>query len=69
HGLAADRVMHFDTSNEAAAALRDMVRAGDVILVKGSQSMRMERISKALLADSSSAADVLPRQEKEWLER
>lgn len=57
--------MTFNNAHDAAPALTDYVRAGDVVLVKGSQSIRTERIVEALLADP---ADVtrLARQEKEW---
>ncbi len=65
-GLSADRIFSYDNSRDAASALSDMIRPGDVILVKGSQSMRMERVSAALLDDSVNAADVLVRQEKVW---
>jgi UDP-N-acetylmuramoyl-tripeptide--D-alanyl-D-alanine ligase len=68
-GLSADRIAHFDDSIAAADALASIARAGDAILVKGSQSMRMERVSKALLADPSCAAEFLPRQEREWERR
>jgi len=58
-------VMSFDNSSAAAESLPAFVREGDVILVKGSQSIRTERIVEALLANS---ADVihLVRQEKKW---
>ncbi|MDP1625106.1 MAG: UDP-N-acetylmuramoyl-tripeptide--D-alanyl-D-alanine ligase [bacterium] len=65
-GLAEDRIVAFDTSAEAAEFLAEFVRAGDVVLVKGSQSMRMERVSKALIYDPSAAPELLVRQEKEW---
>ena len=68
-GLAADRILSFDDSVAAGEYLSSIVRAGDVVLVKGSQSMRMERVSKALLADQSKAIDVLVRQESEWERR
>jgi UDP-N-acetylmuramoyl-tripeptide--D-alanyl-D-alanine ligase len=68
-GMSPERIMSFDTAEQAAPAIRDLVRAGDVTLVKGSQSMRMERVSRALLADQSSATDVLVRQEEEWGKR
>jgi UDP-N-acetylmuramyl pentapeptide synthase len=58
-------VLLFDNARTAALALADFVRAGDVILVKGSQSIRTERIVKALLADPSDVTKLV-RQEKEW---
>jgi UDP-N-acetylmuramoyl-tripeptide--D-alanyl-D-alanine ligase len=42
------------TSEEAAALARDAVRPGDLVLVKGSRGVRMERIVEALRGKSSS---------------
>lgn len=61
-------VVQFDNARAAAAALRDTVEPGDVILIKGSQSVRMERVVKALLRDREDVA-LLVRQEKKWRER
>ena len=58
-------VLPFDNSRAAALSLSGFVRAGDVILVKGSQSMRTERIVEALLADPADVS-LLVRQEPEW---
>lgn len=58
-------VVSFDNSQAAALALPELVHEGDVILVKGSQSIRTERIVEALLADPSDAARLV-RQEKAW---
>lgn len=58
-------IMQFDNSRAAALALPALVQAGDVVLVKGSQSIRTERITEALLADPADAS-LLVRQEKEW---
>ncbi len=68
-GLASERIVWFADSVAAAAFLTDFVRAGDAVLVKGSQSMRMERVARALLAEGNDPADFLVRQEKEWLTR
>jgi UDP-N-acetylmuramyl pentapeptide synthase len=68
-GLPHDHFVSFPDSAQAGAYLADIVRAGDVVLVKGSQSMRMERAIKALLADHSRAGELLVRQEEEWTKR
>jgi UDP-N-acetylmuramoyl-tripeptide--D-alanyl-D-alanine ligase len=67
-GMGGDAVLHFDTAKEAAQALPDIVRDGDIILVKGSQSVRTERIVEALLEDSADCTRLV-RQDKEWRSR
>jgi UDP-N-acetylmuramoyl-tripeptide--D-alanyl-D-alanine ligase len=58
----------YDDSYEAAKGLVDYVQPGDVVLIKGSQAIRAERIMEALLADPADAAKLV-RQEKEWKRR
>ena len=58
----------YDNAQEAAHALLDYVEPGDILLVKGSQSMRMERVVAALLADPADTA-LLVRQDEEWKRR
>ncbi len=41
-------VLHVPDSGAAAAAVRDIVRAGDVVLVKGSRGIRLEVVVEAL---------------------
>ncbi|MEK7511209.1 MAG: UDP-N-acetylmuramoyl-tripeptide--D-alanyl-D-alanine ligase [Patescibacteria group bacterium] len=67
-GRAEGSVESFENSVLAAAALPSSVREGDVVLLKGSQSMRMERITEALLANPEDVA-LLPRQDAEWRRR
>ena len=68
-GMSEASIVSFDDSMQAADKLKDMVQVGDLILVKGSQSPRMERIVKSLMADPSRAPDLLVRQEREWLDK
>lgn len=67
--LAKNRVHWFPTSVEAGEFLSDFIRAGDIILVKGSQSMRMEKAILPILDKNLDPKDVLVRQEDEWQKR
>lgn len=49
--------------------LKNIVRADDLILIKGSRSMRMEKITALLLVDSSDAKTLLCCQSDEWQNR
>ncbi len=59
----------FENSIDAAYAIKNEVSQGDVILVKGSQGARMERVSKALMENPERASQLLVRQSKVWLKR
>jgi UDP-N-acetylmuramoyl-tripeptide--D-alanyl-D-alanine ligase len=63
-----NRAHHFDDAYAAAGYLSGMIEAGDVILIKGSQSIRVERVVEALLADTKDL-EHLVRQEREWKKR
>jgi UDP-N-acetylmuramoyl-tripeptide--D-alanyl-D-alanine ligase len=65
--LPADRVHRFSDSHTAAAGVQSLVRTGDVILVKGSQGIRMERIVREIMAEPERAAPLLVRQSARWL--
>jgi UDP-N-acetylmuramoyl-tripeptide--D-alanyl-D-alanine ligase len=49
-GMPASQAHFFDDSTAAAAFLADFVRPGDLLLVKGSRGVKMERIVEALHA-------------------
>ena len=42
--MKAENVMSFDTSDEAKIKVQEIIREGDIILIKGSHAMQMEKI-------------------------
>lgn len=67
NGFPAGRAHYCKDSEAAATWLREHVQPGDVLLVKGSQASRLEKVTKALLADQSKAGELLVRQYGGWL--
>jgi UDP-N-acetylmuramyl pentapeptide synthase len=62
-----DEATHlFADSTEASGALKGMITTGDLVLIKGSQSMRMERIVEGLMANAALKEQQLVRQEEAW---
>lgn len=59
-------IFSFPDAETAIRTLPTLLRPGDLVLVKGSQGMRMEKISAALLAPQVDPVAVLPRQSKNW---
>jgi UDP-N-acetylmuramoyl-tripeptide--D-alanyl-D-alanine ligase len=49
-GMGADATRFYESSDEAAEALADFIRPGDLVLVKGSRGVHTERIVEALKA-------------------
>ncbi len=68
-GLHESKILQFEDSRKAGEEVKNSIKAGDVILVKGSQSMRMERTVEELMAEPEKKGELLVRQEREWLER
>lgn len=61
--------INFKSPNEAAKYLKDNIERDSIMLVKGSQSIRMEIVVKAIMANPEIAGDVLPRQSRAWLKK
>ena len=66
NGMSPDRAFHFHTREEVEHFLQERIKPGDVLLIKGSQGMRMERLVKGLMAEPLRAGELLCRQDKEW---
>ncbi len=68
-GMSAERIFLFDDSLSAIEGLTPMIEEADLILVKGSQGMRMERVVKEIMAEPARAKYLLVRQEPYWLQK
>lgn len=66
-GMPEERIMTFAKSSEAGLFLQDRMRENDVILIKGSQGSRMEKITKELMARPDLAEKLLVRHTPDWL--
>jgi UDP-N-acetylmuramoyl-tripeptide--D-alanyl-D-alanine ligase len=64
-----ESVMHFDTPEKAGEYIQNMLNVGDVVAVKGSQNMRMERCVEEIMAEPEKKGKLLVRQTEEWLGR
>ena len=60
------KIIECTDAKEAAEAYATIRKAGDIIYIKGSQSMRMENAVKMLMAEPEKASKLLVRQETEW---
>jgi UDP-N-acetylmuramoyl-tripeptide--D-alanyl-D-alanine ligase len=65
-GCGDEHLFYFDKAEEAGHFLQNRIKEGDVLLIKGSQGMRMEKIVKELMAEPEKAAELIVRQGKEW---
>lgn len=57
--LSSDRVFWFADAKEAGRKLESLLLPGDVVLVKGSRRMRMERIVEEVMAEPERAGELL----------
>lgn len=62
-------IQSFDASSDAGRYLQEQLQPGDVVLVKGSQMVRMEKIVKEVMAEPERATELLVRQGPEWQNR
>ena len=53
-GLAADAVVHLNTTEEAEREVPGLLMDGDVVLVKGSRAMALERVVRRVVAERGS---------------
>jgi UDP-N-acetylmuramoyl-tripeptide--D-alanyl-D-alanine ligase len=65
-GMSPKNILQYDDILRAGRELESMVRPGDVIMIKGSQSIRAEKIVEEIMAQPEEAAALLVRQSAVW---
>ncbi len=68
-GFSKSNIFEFDDAYEAGKKVDELLRPGDVVLCKGSQSMRLERVVEAIMAEPDRKEELLARQDAEWLKK
>ncbi len=68
-GLRQAQIHYYDTADEAGDILSKKIKPCDIILVKGSQGIRLEKVVKKILSEEEDAERVLVRQERQWEKR
>jgi UDP-N-acetylmuramoyl-tripeptide--D-alanyl-D-alanine ligase len=66
HGLSEKNILQYEDARQAGRELQGILEAGDVVLVKGSQGIRAERVVEEIMADPEEASELLVRQGDIW---
>jgi len=67
-GMSEKKILQFEDPVRAGRELQNLIKAGDVLLIKGSQSIRAERIVEEIMAEPERAGELLVRQSDAWKE-
>ncbi len=65
-GLAEDFCLHFEDKSLIGAWLKDNIKSGDLIFVKGSQGMRLEKVVAKIMLQPELKKGLLCRQDDGW---
>ncbi len=68
-GMRKQDVIHVMDIRGAGKALQERIGKGDVVIVKGSQGVRLEKVVHEVMLHPELAPEVLVRQNPEWLAR
>ncbi len=65
-GFSEKKIIELNDAVSAGEELRKIIKDRDLVLIKGSQGVRMERTVEAVMEHPEDAKEILVRQEKEW---
>lgn len=68
-GFDSKKLFHFDDAREAGQALDKLLTLGDIVLVKGSQAVRLEWTVEEIMLHPEQKESLLARQEPAWQKR
>jgi UDP-N-acetylmuramoyl-tripeptide--D-alanyl-D-alanine ligase len=68
-GMGEENVFQFDDAKEAGEFMQNIIQKGDVVLVKGSQGIRMEKTVLEIMAEPEKRESLLVRQYGFWKKR
>ena len=69
NGFKEKNIHRFNSFGSVGSFLSEKLKKGDIVLLKGSQGVRLEKVVKEIMAHPELAKDLLCRQEKEWQNR
>lgn len=67
--IAEENIFCFDKYEEVIPVIEKIISEKDIILVKGSQKMRLEKIVEKIMKNKENKKSLLCRQDKEWENR
>lgn len=68
-GMDESVILQYEDAVQAGRELQGLLQAGDVILVKASQGVRLERLVEEIMEHPERAQELLVRQDDEWIKR
>lgn len=69
NGLSEKHIYQYESVERAGKELQEMLQPGDMVLVKGSQGIRLEKLVKEVMAHPEQAEKLLCRQSVNWQAR
>ncbi len=69
NGMSEKDILQFDSAQEAGKFLESVIGTGDLILIKGSQAMRMEKAVEELMMHPEKVEELLVRQDRQWVKK
>jgi UDP-N-acetylmuramoyl-tripeptide--D-alanyl-D-alanine ligase len=69
NGLSEKNILQYDDALVAGKELQQFLKPGDVVLIKGSQGIRAERVVEEVMAEPDRAHELLVRQDSSWKQK